>query len=251
MLDFMSHVPAVAPPPALPIGDDADEQAIAPVTAITDEVRRRIDLSRAYKICDLPIKTCVTAIAAHESELEDKRDYLSAAPVLTDDDRAQSDKPDDGGETARLRGTAFHRAMELIDFDNPDLNTVKDRCDNFELISGEQVLRAAQAMRELTRGAAFVAKERYFIYDACASELYGDGYAGESVLVQGVIDLLIGYPDGTAVIVDYKTGDPKHLINAGYKTQLRLYSAAVERAAPLRVKRACLYSFASGELIDL
>lgn len=251
MLDFMSHVPAVAPPPALPIGDDADEQAIAPVAAITDEVRRRIDLSRAYKMCDLPIKTCVTAIAEHESELEDKRDYLSAAPVLTDDDRAQSDKPDDGGETARLRGTAFHRAMELIDFDNPDLNTVKDSCDNFELISGEQVLRAAQAMRELTRGAAFVAKERYFIYDACASELYGDGYAGESVLVQGVIDLLIGYPDGTAVIVDYKTGDPKHLINAGYKTQLRLYSAAVERAAPLRVKRACLYSFASGELIDL
>lgn len=252
MLDFMSHIPAVAPPPALPIGDDYGEVRLAPDARITDEVKRRIALVDGEKRCDLPIKTCVTAIAAHGDPSEEKTDYLSAAPVLTDDDRAprEADKTD-GGERARLRGTAYHRAMELIDFDAPDLNAVKPRCDNFELIDGDEVLRAAAVMRELTRGAAFVGKERYFIYDVAAADVFGVQYAGESVLVQGVIDLLIAYPDGTAVIVDYKTGDPKRLANDGYRTQLRLYAAAVERSAPFRVVRTCLYSFVSGELIDL
>ncbi|MDE6401275.1 MAG: UvrD-helicase domain-containing protein, partial [Clostridiales bacterium] len=253
MLDFMSHIPAVAPPPLLPISDGVEPEPLAPVAEITDEIKRRIARSCAYAQCDLPIKTCVTAIAAHSEASENEEDYLSAAPILTSDDRAPigDRKTDDDGTNARLRGTAYHRAMELIDFADPRLENVKERCENFDLIDGDEILRAASAMRELTRGAAFVAKERYFICDVSASEAFVESDSDESVLVQGVIDLLIAYPDGTAVIVDYKTGDPKRLVNDGYRTQLRLYSAAVERTAPLRVTRKCLYSFVSGELIDL
>jgi ATP-dependent exoDNAse (exonuclease V) beta subunit len=68
------------------------------------------------------------------------------------------------------------------------------------------------------------------------------------MLVQGVIDLLIVYPDGTAAIVDYKTTEFSRLDSAAYRTQLELYAAAAERAGGLRVTHTYLYSFGHGLL---
>ena len=46
----------------------------------------------------------------------------------------------------------------------------------------QEIATAAEAMKELTAGSAFVAKERYFIVNLPASEVYGEGKAG-NVLV--------------------------------------------------------------------
>lgn len=221
--------------------------------AIVAAVKARCEFK--YDPCSDPIKTCVTALSADSRE-----DYTSAAPVLTDDDRgAAADNYDaaDAGEKnelasadARLRGTAYHRAMELIDFCAPDIDMLERECENFSLVEARDIIRAAEAMKKLTDGAMFYAKERYFIADMTAEEI-GRGGTGGSVLVQGVIDLLTVDKDGSATIVDYKTTAPERLVCDEYFEQLRLYAVAVEKATPYRVNKRYLYSFVTGELIDM
>ncbi len=253
-LDFMRNVTPSAPKHAeLPVsnGENGAPQPIVP--EIVEAVKKRCEF--AYPACALPIKTCVTALA-HDARgvLEQAGDYTFAAPVLTADEISDADgqaAAPEIGVDARLRGTAYHRAMELADFGAPDLDMLGRECENFRLVDGGVLLRAISVMHELTKDAAFVGKERYFIVDVPASELYRDADKNQSVLVQGVIDLLIVDACGNATIVDYKTGDPRSLINDAYATQLRLYAKAVQSATPYKVVRKCLYSFASGEIIDM
>ncbi len=117
-------------------------------------------------------------------------------------------------------------------------------------MNGADILRAAETMRELTRTCEYVFKEKYFIVDVPCRDVYGEA-DGESVLVQGVIDLLGVCENGDAIIVDYKTTAPEKLLCDEYRTQLRLYAAAVERSTPYRVRRKYLYSFVTGELTEV
>lgn len=221
--------------------------------AIVAAVKARCDFK--YDSCRSPIKTCVTAIASESGE-----DYISAAPVLTDDDRGivvdtdtvvRSVKSTSADVDACLRGTAYHRAMELVDFNAPDIEMLNRECEDFSLVDERDIVRAAAVMKELADGALFYDKERYFIVDMSAEELYGANTGSGSVLVQGVIDLLIVDKNGFATIVDYKTTAPERLVCDEYFDQLRLYATAVERATPYKVKNRFLYSFVSGELINM
>ena len=229
--------------------DGADVLAEAPhgvVREIADAVRERCSEEYTGR-ADIPVKACVTSVA-HELALADVYDYTSSARIVTDDHDG------DDGVDARLRGTAYHRAMELIDLDDPRADAVTDKCEHIELVDIDKVLRAAKAMKKLKTDKVFVGdvrcfKERYFIVDMPAVDIGVD--APDNVLVQGVIDLLLVDTHGNAIVVDYKTGDPKRLANEGYKTQLRLYARAVEKATrgKYSVKKTFLYSFASGELV--
>lgn len=228
-------------PQPITVAMRASIEQIAPLpvdSAIVDAVRDR--LCGGYAPKDTPIKTCVTAIAERGDD-----DYTSFAPVLTYDDREGSDVAADkrtlGGDDAARRGTAYHRAMELIDFDDPDVQKVKSGMGDHELVDFDCILAAASEMKKLTAGAKAYYKERYFIADM--------PIAGENTLVQGVIDLLIINADGTATIVDYKTTSPEYLLNDNYLKQLSLYAAAVEKSAPLKVTSTYLYSFVLGKSI--
>ena len=214
--------------------------------AVTQAVKRRCE--NIPQRTDVPIKACVTSLA-HAALSDEYEDYTLAAPVLTLDDRALDKRVKKAGDTdVRLRGTAYHRAMELIDFDRPDYDGLEDKCENFELVDVRKIERAVEAMKLMTANKRCF-KERYFIVDMPQKLISG----GEgSVLVQGIIDLMI--IDGNDVtIIDYKTGDPKSLVNDGYAMQLRLYAHAVEKATggKYRVKKAYLYSFESGQTIEV
>ncbi|MDE7164689.1 MAG: UvrD-helicase domain-containing protein [Clostridiales bacterium] len=248
MMFFGNITPSIADVPRLPIGDDTpycpyNNDIAAAVAARHKQVK---DYNALRLKNALPVKTCVTAVA--HSEWEERADYTSTAPVLTIDDR---DRTKDG-EDVMKRGTAYHRAMEKVDFISPDVESLRRECQDFDLVDESVILTAASAMKELTKDCIFVARERYFIANLPARLVYGvesSAANGGSVLVQGVIDLLIVHGDNTVTIVDYKTGSPSSLKNPSYRKQLELYSAAVERCTPFKVKNALLYSFASGELI--
>ncbi len=175
-----------------------------------------------------PIKTCVTAIAADA----DSDDYTFAAPVVYDEYAA--DYKPKNGVPPEVRGTAYHRAMELIDFAAPDFSKVAPMLDDPSIVDGGDIERAAAAMKKLAEGASFCFKERYFIADF------------DGTLVQGVIDLLIVHPDGTCDVIDYKTTSPRFIDNAAYRKQLDMYARAVEKTSPYRVKHRYIYSFAVG-----
>ena len=200
-----------------------------------------------------PIKTSVTAVIKASGE---EGDYTSASPVLTIDDKNVPSVSGEahGGKRGDVDpcavGNAYHKAMELIDFDNPDVAAIRN-IEGFEYIDFADIERAAAAMKKLTENSASVFRERYFIMDASYAELYKtNGNSKTNVLVQGVIDLLIVKSDGTAIIVDYKTTSPDNLDCPEYRTQLELYAKAVERSTQYKVTSKYLYSFRKG-LIEL
>ena len=254
-IDFMRSIPSsIIDPPALV----EPAKSSAEIFYVTEDQLEKIKKHSApIPASHRPIKTCVTAIA---ESVEQSDDYTAYAPVLiADDDRPirpqprpkKSEKTDaQSGEKIRLRGTAYHKAMELIDFDKPDIDAVAGACENFDTVTPDEILVAAAKMRELTRGSAYVFKEQYFIVDVPLSVVTGERKDG-SELLQGVIDLLIADGDGNATIVDYKTTSPDGLYSAAYKKQLELYAYAVEHSTTFKVVRKCLYSFVLGDIVDL
>ncbi len=243
---------------------------------ITAAVKAACETEYAYP--SLAVKTCVTALGESGVEavfavtdddkaaLYDNADETpTGVPVyaVTADERAAGSASPSSSADAKLRGTAYHRAMELCDFARPDAEAIKAECENFELVDFDKIVKAAECMSKLAAGAC-VFRERPFIVDLPLCEISGgsvplvsDGSAarGDSVLLQGVIDLLI-VRDGEAIIVDYKTSSPETLGCSAYRTQLALYKKAVEKATagsktPLSVTKTYLYSFVLGKAIEV
>ena len=75
----------------------------------------------------------------------------------------------------------------------------------------------------------------------------------EQVLVQGIADLVLVYPDHLELL-DYKTDRRKteqQLVQA-YRGQLNLYAIAIgKRFAPKPVTYKGIYSFALGKLVEV
>lgn len=178
-----------------------------------------------------PIKTCVTSIA----EAVDEDEHYQRGESL----------PYIDGDRAGRRGTAYHKAMELVDFHAPDESILENIVDG-ELVEFARIERAAHAIAE--RFADYKAyRERSFLSDM-PSSLLGSfpSASGGNVLVQGVIDLLLVKGD-EAVIIDYKTTELNSIESASYRKQLELYKYAAESALGLKVTDALLYSFVDGK----
>lgn len=96
-------------------------------------------------------------------------------------------------------------------------------------------------------------REQPFMMAVEARRIWDHVPAGESVLVQGIIDIFWMEKDGI-VLMDYKTDRvqaPQKLLDR-YATQLNLYRKAVAEFYPeLRVKEAYIYSLFLGEIIPV
>lgn len=109
------------------------------------------------------------------------------------------------------------------------------------------------------RQARDVRRELPFSFGLPASELYPDAReaaAGETIIVQGVIDCLFAEEDGY-VLLDYKTDAidgvsvTVETIRRRYETQIRWYARAVEGILRRPVKEAYLYLFSAGSLVRM
>lgn len=183
-----------------------------------------------------------------------------------------------------MRGSAFHKVMELFDF------TRLTREVNFDREAAEALLREQlEGMRRegrlsqeyyeavsvpklvgfLTGSAALrmadaarvgkLYKEQPFVMGLPASRL-GDGFPSEeTVLIQGIIDVFFEEEDGF-VVLDYKTdavSSPEELVKR-YQVQLVYYSEALEQisgypseSGSKPVKERILYSFRLGQEITV
>ena len=177
-----------------------------------------------------PSKSYVSLIA-HAAD-EEEEESIGQNVVLVDD-----------GEDAMERGNAYHRAMQKLDFSNPDFSVLSD--EDIRLIDKKQVLDAIKNVGEFV-GVTY--KEQPFMIKKPAKSI---GVEGEGdVLVQGVIDLLVIDGDN-AVVVDYKTGKPHSRFEEGYFKQVNLYGEAVETLLKLNVRKKCLYYFSTGEFVEV
>ena len=169
-----------------------------------------------------------------------------------------------------LRGSAYHRVMELLDenilsesqiqissmqkwlqkkeidgmIDAEAVEGVdlKDIIAFFDTDLGKRYKKAALDNR--------LYKERQFMMGIPATELSKNYPDGEIMLIQGVIDAWFEEKDGL-VLIDYKTDNIKTLseLVARYKIQIDYYTRALERMTHKRVIERHLYSFKLGKSV--
>ncbi len=187
-------------------------------------------------------------------------DEESAALIGKELIKVQMENLPSGNGYGATRGTAYHRALELIPFAQmesmedireylQDLN-VQERFgkESLALIDCEVIWRFLQSelgrrMREAEKEGR-LHKEQQFVIGIPAREM-GAGASDELVVVQGIIDAYIEEKDGL-VVIDYKTDRIAHpgLLAERYKTQLDYYSRALTQMTGKAVKEAVIYSLA-------
>ncbi|MCQ2540628.1 MAG: PD-(D/E)XK nuclease family protein, partial [Acetatifactor sp.] len=164
--------------------------------------------------------------------------------------------------TGTVRGNAYHRVMELLDFDAEeelteeslaaflDEETASRRLpkEYRDVVNLKKILRfrrseLGQRMhRASLQGKLF--REQPFVLGIAADRVNPEFPEREKVLIQGIIDVFWEEEDGL-VLLDYKTDSVnslKELWNR-YETQLDYYSEALTRIYGKPVKERYLYSF--------
>ena len=159
-----------------------------------------------------------------------------------------------------LRGTAYHRALELLDFKRiaakADVNeqlkefleAKKMDAASLKMIWSEKLWRffcsdIAGRMKHADE-CGMLHKESQFIMGIPAS-LMDEADSEEPVLIQGIIDAWFE-EDGEIVLVDYKTdrigeGEEQVLLER-YQIQMVYYAQALQQITEKKVKEAVIYS---------
>ena len=169
--------------------------------------------------------------------------------------------------TGTVRGNAYHRAMELLDF--PLLLQEKDRTkrekcleeflrekvekgrltkEYFEALSMKKLMAfldtpLAERMC-LAQKEGRLYREQPFVLGISANRLKADFPEEETVLIQGIMDVFFVEEDGI-VLLDYKTDAVKSMEELWnrYEPQLTYYSEALQKLLQKPVKERLLYSF--------
>ena len=184
---------------------------------------------------------------------EDSSGEIALAPFLF----SGSSAPSDGGRGA-ARGTAYHRALELLPFDkihgSGEVGEYLDRlveqqhfkAENREFVDPEVIwnfLRSDLGQRMcLAQRESRLHKERQFVMGIPAKEI-GAGESEELVVIQGIIDAYMEESDGL-VLIDYKTDKVQKMqtLVDHYDKQLAYYQRALEQMKGTRVKEKIIYS---------
>ncbi len=179
-----------------------------------------------------------------------------------------------------MRGNAYHRVMELMDFGILESDGISDgqqmqddvgetngaaerRVEEFlqsEIRSGRlgreyyeavnvgKIVNFLRSDLGIRMGKAQregrLYKEQPFVLGIEATRL-GDTFPeGETVLIQGIIDAFF-IEEGQIVLVDYKTDAVKNMKQLWdrYETQVLYYQEAIEKLMGMTVKEKILYSF--------
>ncbi|MEG1901412.1 MAG: helicase-exonuclease AddAB subunit AddA [Clostridium sp.] len=209
----------------------------------------------------LNTKMSVSELKKEGGIAEDGEDAILPELIPTLPDFMEAQKKEKGGAT---RGTAYHRAMELLPFDKiTDEQDVVDALDTLVTdgkMTGEarNLVVAGDIYRflhsDLGKRAADAEKsghlyrEKQFVMGIPAREM-GAWDSDELVLIQGIIDVYFE-EDGELVLVDYKTdyAEDKETLIKRYKTQLDYYERALSQITRKTVKEKVLYSYRLGEI---
>ena len=171
------------------------------------------------------------------------------------------------------RGSAYHKAMELLDFEavmrfegrterEAEINRQLDEFEREEMLDARwrksiatsklvlffESTLAARMARADSEGK--LKREQPFVMGLPASRLGEEFPDSEQVLIQGIIDVFFE-EDGKIVVADYKTDvikRPEELV-LRYQTQLDYYEEALSRLTGKNVTQKIIYSFALGKEI--
>ena len=162
-----------------------------------------------------------------------------------------------GGKGAAF-GTAVHTVMQQINYDL--CNTVSGvTCELDRLLVQKFITDEQRSMIHASKIFAFFNTDLGVKLRECDNVLrefkfsilddatdYGEGLAGEQVLLQGVVDCALIEDDGLTVIdfkTDYVTQDTVDSLTQHYLPQVETYAAALSRIFRLPIKTKAIYYF--------
>ena len=173
------------------------------------------------------------------------------------------------------RGSAYHKAMELLDFEKimekegktkkkKEIERQLDEFERQELLEGKWRKSISTSKLEIffensladrmakASSKGMLKREQPFVLSLPASRLGEQFPDSEKVLIQGIIDVFFE-EDEKIVVADYKTDvvkAPEELI-LRYQTQLDYYAEALFRLTGKQVAEKIIYSFALGKEVNL
>lgn len=207
-----------------------------------------------------------TKTTVSELKLEHMTEMSEGAAQLFDTQIREAYVPRFAGREEKtsgsMRGSAFHRVMELIDFTKPpaELSTSVDSSLRFFLSEGRltqeeyscvntdsiAAFLKTSAAERMHRAAVkdLLRKEQPFMLGLAADRVKPEFPAEETVLIQGIIDVF-WEEDGELVVLDYKTDrvEREEELIQRYQTQLDYYGEALTRITGKKVKEKLIYSF--------
>lgn len=155
-------------------------------------------------------------------------------------------------------GNAYHIALKVLDFEKiVDMDSLNEQIDNKKAIIGESniafldrqlLLQNILLIKNLV-GQSKLYKEKPFVMSARVCDISNLDCQDE-VLVQGVVDLFaLG---GENILIDYKFTEQQNpiVILDRYKTQLDLYSRAIEQGFGVKVGKKYILSLKKAKLIE-
>jgi ATP-dependent helicase/nuclease subunit A len=231
------------------------------------------------KLSGLYLKTSVSDIKheAYEDQHEEKlfENQEKKPYVVSLDDTSENQIDDKAENRGALRGSAYHRLMELTPFEKIDdlgnLENIRSIIEDTrskneaegklskefnQLINTDKILNfyktnlAGRMVKAAKVGGLY--KEAPFFLGVNANRVKAEFPEDEIMLVQGIIDAYFEEED-YLVLMDYKTdtvADGAELISR-YKVQLDIYAEALERITGKKVKEKIIYSFALGSEIPV
>ena len=171
-----------------------------------------------------------------------------------------------GSRQGKVYGSAVHAVLQHICFDActgpEEVKAEVRRLVSRRLLTpeqGEMVDCEAIAAffdtdigRKLRSGVPYIREFKFSILDDGSH--YGEGLAGEEVLLQGVVDCAIVEDDGITVI-DFKTDTVTEQtlprLAERYSPQVQTYVRALERIYQKPVKKALLYFFELNKFVEV
>lgn len=205
-------------------------------------------------------KMSVSELKKQGQMIDEKESVRQTGPIKED---GESPPPDSGyGAT---RGTAYHRAMELLPFDRIHsreeiesflLQMVAEKHftrENYELLEIEPIWTFLQSplgqRMQKAQQEGRLYKEKQFVMGIPAKELRA-GDSEELIVVQGIIDAYLE-EDGQLVLMDYKTDRIRSpgILADHYGKQLDYYQRALEQMTGKQVKEKIIYSLTLGQEI--
>ncbi|MCR5742678.1 MAG: helicase-exonuclease AddAB subunit AddA [Lachnospiraceae bacterium] len=177
------------------------------------------------------------------------------------------------GITAADIGTAVHKVMELIRFEDVDLNNIAS-CVDAQIEELMSVGKLSELENSMVRRQIIykffesnlaarmceaakknnLYKEKQFLIGIPAHELYSDVMADDNILVRGIIDAFF-IEDDHIVLMDYKTDATREIGADGlvkkYRAQLEQYKTLLNRMFDMNVSQTLIYSFSLGQELEV
>ena len=229
-----------------------ETEEVSPKKETVLELRNRFNYVYPYKnLLGLESKASVSLV----SKTENNEEYdFSAVPAFMQKD----------GLTGAQKGTATHKVMQFLNFENAKRNLEDEllRLKEWEFISEHEYnainktaissFVKSNLFDRITKGDN-LRREFRFITKVPAGFVYNnidDALYNEQIVLQGAIDCLF-FENGEIVVIDFKTDrvDNENVLVERYKKQIDIYADICFKIFGKRVKQKIIYSLYLGKEI--